>query len=58
MLYVSLFSEQDLGKYSCKAKNSLGSTDGEIMLYGELGGGWRYALVIHRGGDVFIENST
>ena len=28
-------SDEDLGKYSCKAKNSLGSTDGEITLYGE-----------------------
>ena len=28
-------SDDDLGKYSCKAKNSLGSTDGEITLYGE-----------------------
>jgi len=26
-------SHEDLGKYSCKAKNSLGSTDGEITLY-------------------------
>ena len=28
--------DEDLGKYSCKAKNSLGSTDGEITLYGEI----------------------
>jgi hypothetical protein len=28
-------AEDDMGKYSCKAKNSLGATDGEITLYGE-----------------------
>ena len=32
---LSFPSDEDLGKYSCKAKNSLGSTDGEITLYGE-----------------------
>jgi len=32
-LQILNVSYDDLGKYSCKAKNSLGSTDGEITLY-------------------------
>jgi len=32
-LQILNVTQEDLGKYSCKAKNSLGETDGEITLY-------------------------
>ena len=34
-LQILNVTQEDLGKYSCKAKNSLGETDGEITLYGK-----------------------
>ena len=33
-LQIMNVSKEDLGKYTCKAKNSLGGTSGEITLYG------------------------
>ena len=34
-LQIKNVTKADLGKYTCKAKNSLGETSGEITLYGE-----------------------
>ena len=34
-LQIMNVTREDLGKYTCKAKNSLGGTSGEITLYGE-----------------------
>ena len=34
-LKIMNVTKEDLGKYICKAKNSLGGTSGEITLYGE-----------------------
>ena len=34
-LTIHNVTREDLGKYTCRAKNSLGETSGEISLYGE-----------------------
>ena len=34
-LTIRNVTEEDLGKYTCRARNSLGETSGEITLYGK-----------------------